>query len=69
MGTYYDYYVFHFFHSQPTTFSIARHKAIRNGIMLRRIVEFEPAKLAAEDVDYSAVQQVWKKLKKNFTLV
>jgi fructose 1,6-bisphosphatase len=31
--------------------------------------EFEPARLTAEDMDYSAVQQVQKKLKKDFTPV
>jgi len=48
-------------------FSIARHEAVQNGLMLRRMGEFEPARLAAEDMEYTTIQQVLQKLEKRFT--
>jgi fructose 1,6-bisphosphate aldolase/phosphatase len=47
-------------------FSIARHEAVHNGLMLRRMGEFEPARLAAEDMEYTTIQQVLQKLEKRF---
>ena len=47
-------------------FSIARHEAVQNGNMLRRMGEFEPARLAAEDMEYTTIQQVLEKLEKRF---
>jgi len=47
-------------------FSIARHEAIQNGCTLRRMGEFEPARLSAEDMEYTTIQQVLGKLGKRF---
>jgi len=47
-------------------FSIARHEAVQNGLMLRQMGEFEPARLAAEDMEYTTIQQVLQKLEKRF---
>jgi len=47
-------------------FSIARHEAIKNGCMLRRMGEFEPARLGAEDMEYTTIQQVLKKMESRF---
>jgi fructose 1,6-bisphosphate aldolase/phosphatase len=46
--------------------SIARHEAVHNGIMLRRMGEFEPARLSAEEMEYTTIQQVLQKLEKRF---
>jgi fructose 1,6-bisphosphate aldolase/phosphatase len=48
-------------------FSAARHEAVHNGLMLRRMGEFEPARLPAEDLEYTTIQQVLKKLESRFT--
>ena len=48
-------------------FSIARHEAIQNGCTLRRMGEFEPARLSAEDMEYTTIQQVLQKMEKRFT--
>ncbi|HMK94446.1 MAG TPA: fructose-1,6-bisphosphatase [Candidatus Limnocylindrales bacterium] len=48
-------------------FSFARHEAVNNGNMLRRMGEFEPARLSAEDMEYTTIQQVLEKLEKRFT--
>jgi fructose 1,6-bisphosphate aldolase/phosphatase len=47
-------------------FSIARREAVQNGIMLRRMGEFEPARLSAEDMEYTTIQQVLQKLETRF---
>jgi fructose 1,6-bisphosphate aldolase/phosphatase len=48
-------------------FSLARHEAIRDGATLRRMGEFEPARLSAEEMEYTTIQQVLKNLEKRFT--
>jgi fructose 1,6-bisphosphate aldolase/phosphatase len=48
-------------------FSVARHEAVYNGNVLRRMGEFEPARLSAEDMEYTTIQQVLQKLEKRFT--
>jgi fructose 1,6-bisphosphate aldolase/phosphatase len=48
-------------------FSMARHETIQNGSTLRRMGEFEPARLSAEEMEYTTIQQVLQKLKKRFT--
>jgi fructose 1,6-bisphosphate aldolase/phosphatase len=48
-------------------FSIARHEAIQNGCTLRRMGEFEPARLSAEEMEYTTIQQVLQKMEKRFT--
>ena len=48
-------------------FSIARHEAVHNGMMLRRMGEFEPARLSAEDMEYTTIQTVLAKMEKRFT--
>ena len=48
-------------------FSMARHEAIQNGSTLRRMGEFEPARLSAEEMEYTTIQQVLQKLEKRFT--
>lgn len=50
-------------------FSIARHEAVQNGMMLRRMGEFEPARLASEDMEYTTIQQVLEKMEKRFTAI
>jgi fructose 1,6-bisphosphate aldolase/phosphatase len=45
---------------------MARHEAIQNGSTLRRMGEFEPARLSAEEMEYTTIQQVLQKLKKRF---
>ena len=47
-------------------FSVARHEAVHNGNVLRRMGEFEPARLSAEDMEYTTIQQVLQKLEKRF---
>jgi fructose 1,6-bisphosphate aldolase/phosphatase len=47
-------------------FSMARHEAIQNGSTLRRMGEFKPARLSAEEMEYTTIQQVLQKLKKRF---
>ena len=47
-------------------FAMARHEAIQNGCMLRRMGEFEPARLSAEEMEYTTIQQVLEKLGKRF---
>jgi fructose 1,6-bisphosphate aldolase/phosphatase len=48
-------------------FSIARHEAVHNGMVLRRMGEFEPARLSAEDMEYTTIQQVLQKMEKRFS--
>jgi fructose 1,6-bisphosphate aldolase/phosphatase len=48
-------------------FSMARREAIQNGSTLRRMGEFEPARLSAEDMEYTTIQTVLQKMEKRFT--
>ncbi len=48
-------------------FSIARREAVHNGMVLRRMGEFEPARLSAEDMEYTTIQTVLAKMEKRFT--
>jgi fructose 1,6-bisphosphate aldolase/phosphatase len=48
-------------------FAMARHEAIQNGSTLRRMGEFEPARLSAEEMEYTTIKQVLQKMKKRFT--
>ncbi len=47
-------------------FALARHEAMHNACMLRNMGEFEPARLSAEDMEYTTIQQVLEKLGKRF---
>jgi fructose 1,6-bisphosphate aldolase/phosphatase len=47
-------------------FSLARHEAVQNGSTLRRMGEFEPARLGAEEMEYTTIKQVLQKLKNRF---
>ena len=47
-------------------FSIARHEAVSVGNTLRRMGEFEPARLGPEEMEYTTIQQVLQKLGKRF---
>jgi fructose 1,6-bisphosphate aldolase/phosphatase len=48
-------------------FAMARHEAVQNGSTLRRMGEFEPARLSAEEMEYTTIKQVLQKMKKRFT--
>ncbi|HEX9261788.1 MAG TPA: fructose-1,6-bisphosphatase [Candidatus Bathyarchaeia archaeon] len=50
-------------------FAVARREAMDNAVMLRRMGEFEPARLSAEDMEYTTIQQVLEKLGKRFKSV
>ena len=50
-------------------FALARHEAVRNGAVLRRMGEFEPARLGPEEMEYTTIQQVLEKLDKRFEAV
>jgi fructose 1,6-bisphosphate aldolase/phosphatase len=50
-------------------FALARHEAVRNGQMLRRMGEFEPARLGPEEMEYTTIHEVLEKLGKRFTPV
>ncbi len=47
-------------------FALARQEAVREGVMLRRMGEFEPARLGPEEMEYTTIQQVLEKLEKRF---
>jgi fructose 1,6-bisphosphate aldolase/phosphatase len=47
-------------------FALARREAMNNAFMLRRMGEFEPARLSSEDMEYTTIQKVLKKLGKRF---
>jgi fructose 1,6-bisphosphate aldolase/phosphatase len=47
-------------------FSLARDEAVKNACMLRRMGEFEPARLSAEDMEYTTIQQVLQKMEQRF---
>ena len=50
-------------------FAVARREAMDNAVMLRRMGEFEPARLSAEDMEYTTIQQVLEKLGQRFKSV
>ena len=50
-------------------FSLAREEAVRDGATLRRMGEFEPARLGPEEMEYTTIQQVLEKLDKRFAPV
>jgi fructose 1,6-bisphosphate aldolase/phosphatase len=43
-------------------FALARREAIQNACMLRNMGEFEPARLSAEDMEYTTIQKVLEEL-------
>ena len=47
-------------------FALARHEAMQNASTLRNMGEFEPARLSAEDMEYTTIQKVLGKLGKRF---
>jgi fructose 1,6-bisphosphate aldolase/phosphatase len=47
-------------------FALARREAIHNASMLRRMGEFEPARLSSEEMEYTTIKQVLKKLGERF---
>lgn len=47
-------------------FALARHEAVEYASMLRRMGEFEPARLGPEEMEYTTLQQVIHKLKGRF---
>lgn len=50
-------------------FALARHEAITSGAALRRMGEFEPARLGSEELEYTSITQVLEKLGKRFVPV
>jgi fructose 1,6-bisphosphate aldolase/phosphatase len=47
-------------------FALARREAMQNACTLRNMGEFEPARLSAEDMEYTTIQQVLGKLGERF---
>jgi fructose 1,6-bisphosphate aldolase/phosphatase len=47
-------------------FALARREAMQNACMLRNMGEFEPARLSAEDMEYTTIQKVLGKLRERF---
>jgi len=47
-------------------FSLARREAMDNAVMLRRMGEFEPARLGEEEMEYTTIKQVLDKLGDRF---
>jgi fructose 1,6-bisphosphate aldolase/phosphatase len=47
-------------------FALARREAVHNASMLRRMGEFEPARLSSEEMEYTTIKQVLKKLGERF---
>jgi len=47
-------------------FALARREALEYASMLRRMGEFEPARLGPEEMEYTTLQQVLEKLKERF---
>jgi fructose 1,6-bisphosphate aldolase/phosphatase len=47
-------------------FALARREALEHGSMLRRMGEFEPARLGPEEMEYTTLQQTLEKLKERF---
>lgn len=48
-------------------FDEARREAVLSGIALRRMGEFEPARLGSEELEYTSMSQILEKLGKRFT--
>jgi fructose 1,6-bisphosphate aldolase/phosphatase len=48
-------------------FALAREEAVKEGNTLRRMGEFEPARLGPEEMEYTTIQTVLKKLDQRFT--
>ena len=48
-------------------FDLARHEAVQEGQTLRRMGEFEPARLGPDEMEYTTIQTVLEKLEKRFT--
>ncbi|HTY74885.1 MAG TPA: fructose 1,6-bisphosphatase [Candidatus Nanoarchaeia archaeon] len=46
---------------------MARHEAVQEGQTLRRMGEFEPARLGPDEMEYTTIQTVLEKLEKRFT--
>ena len=49
-----------------TASSVARREALENAVMLRRMGEFEPARLSEEEMEYTTVREVLAKLGERF---
>jgi len=47
-------------------FALARRESMQNACMPRRMDEFEPARLGAEEMAYTTIQQVLERLGKRF---
>jgi len=47
-------------------FALARREALESASMLRRMGEFEPARLGPEEMEYTTLQQILDKLKERF---
>lgn len=47
-------------------FVLARHEALEYASMFRRMGEFEPARLGPEEMEYTTLRQVLKRLKGRF---
>ncbi len=47
-------------------FDLARREAVDYGCMLRRMGEFEPARVGPEEMEYTTLQLVLSKLKERF---
>jgi len=47
-------------------FALARREALEYASMLRRMGEFEPARLGPEEMEYTTLQQILDKLKERF---
>jgi fructose 1,6-bisphosphate aldolase/phosphatase len=47
-------------------FALARRESMQNACMLRRMGEFEPARLSSEEMEYTTIQQVLERLEKRF---
>jgi len=50
-------------------FAPARREAMQNACMLRNMGEFEPARLSAEDMEYTTIQKVLEKLGERFKTI
>jgi fructose 1,6-bisphosphate aldolase/phosphatase len=51
---------------EDPAFALARHEALEYASMLRRMGEFEPARLGPEEMEYTTIQQVLEKLRERF---
>jgi len=47
-------------------FALARHEAMQYASVLRRMGEFEPARLGPEEMEYTTLGQVLERLKERF---